>query len=611
MVNTTAPSFAWGLTGVRVSVDNLSRYVPPAHSLPFASYANIFYSHILWGTIAVLFLIILIIKLLHHANAHIRHLTSMGSWLEQDTYWAQERGTFWPALKEKLLYAPLNKKRHNREIQLSKAINVGTLPSRLHALILGLYLTSNIIYCCLLDYSVSNRESLIAEVRGRTGHLAVVNMVGLFVLAGRNNPLIWILGVSFDTFNLFHRWIGRIVALESIAHTIAWSVNAHAEKGNDGVNELIQTDAFIQWGLVATIAISLILIQSPGAVRHAFYEVFLHVHQFLAAAALLGVYVHAKLGPLPQMPYVIAIACIWFYDRIFRFARLTYRNVSFRHGLTKATVEALPGDACRVTFFLPRPWIYKAGTHAYVYFPSISGLQSHPFSIAWSSTATTAPVSTDMEMLPMTKQDLSIPQPAHSISFIMAKRTGMTGNLYDRAAACPSRKLNLTGLVEGPYGEPASLHSYGTVILFAGGVGITHQIGQLRALLSAHDAGTTAVRRITLVWTVRSTEQLDWVRPWMNEIFAMPGRREVLNLQMYVTKPNNMNEVRSASESVKMFPGRPKAALILKEQFDRRMGAMCVGICGPGALADDVRAGVRGLDLRKGVVDFWEESFTW
>lgn len=592
-------------------MDNLSRSVPPAHSLLFESYANTFYSHILWGTIAVLFLIILILKLLHHANAHIRHLTSMGSWLEQDTYWAQERGTFWPVLKKNLLYAPLNKKRHNREIQLSKAINVGTLPSRLHALLLGLYLASNVIYCCLLDYSVSNQESLIAEVRGRTGHLAVVNMVGLFLLAGRNNPLIWILGVSFDTFNLFHRWIGRIVALESIVHTIAWSVNAHAEKGNDGVNKLIQTDAFIQWGLVATIAFSIILIQSPGAIRHAFYEFFLHVHQFLAFAALLGVYFHAKLGPLPQMPYVIAIACIWFYDRIFRFARLMYRNVSFRHGLTKATVEALPGDACRVTFFLPRPWIYKAGTHAYVYFPSISGLQSHPFSIAWSSTTAPAPVSADMEMLPMTKQDLSIPQPAHSISFIMAKRTGMTGKLYDRAAACPSRKLNLTGLVEGPYGEPASLHSYGTVVLFAGGVGITHQIGQLRALLSAHDAGTTAVRRITLVWTVRSTEQLDWVRPWMNEIFAMPGRREVLNLQMYVTKPNNMNEVRSASESVRMFPGRPKSALILKEEFNRRVGAMCVGICGPGAMADDVRAGVRGLDMSKGVVDFWEESFTW
>lgn len=30
--------------------------------------------------------------------------------------------------------------------------------------------------------------------------------------------------MSFDTFNLLHRWFGRIVALEAIAHTVAYGV---------------------------------------------------------------------------------------------------------------------------------------------------------------------------------------------------------------------------------------------------------------------------------------------------------------------------------------------------------------------------------------------------
>ena len=43
-------------------------------------------------------------------------------------------------------------------------------------------------------------------------------------MAGRNNPLIKLLDVSFDTWNLLHRWLGRIVVLESLAHTICWMV---------------------------------------------------------------------------------------------------------------------------------------------------------------------------------------------------------------------------------------------------------------------------------------------------------------------------------------------------------------------------------------------------
>jgi hypothetical protein len=47
-------------------------------------------------------------------------------------------------------------------------------------------------------------------------------MIPLFLLAGRNNPIIKLTGISFDTMNLIHRWFGRIVILEAIAHTVCW-----------------------------------------------------------------------------------------------------------------------------------------------------------------------------------------------------------------------------------------------------------------------------------------------------------------------------------------------------------------------------------------------------
>ena len=95
----------------------------------------------------------------------------------------------------------------------------------------------------------------MAEFRGRTGNLAVVNMIPLFLVAGRNNPLIWILGISFDTWNLVHRWLGRAVVLQSIAHVVAWSI-VKVQTSDRGWADLWLTcrnDPFLVNGLVVSI----------------------------------------------------------------------------------------------------------------------------------------------------------------------------------------------------------------------------------------------------------------------------------------------------------------------------------------------------------------------
>jgi ferredoxin-NADP reductase len=186
----------------------------------------------------------------------------------------------------------------------------------------------------------------------------------------------------------------------------------------------------------------------------------------------------------------------------------------------------------------------------------------------------------------------------------------MTATLYRRAMASPSRTLHLTGGLEGPYGGLESKHSYSTVILFAGGVGITHQISHVRDLVEGFAEHTVAIRKLTLVWTVRTVEQLEWVRPWMDAILAMDGRRQVLKIMLFVTKPRSAREVVNLSESVLVFPGRPKPGVLVQKEFQERIGAMVVGVCGPGAFADDVRAAARGV-VGEGKCDFWEEAFTW
>ena len=386
----------------------------------------------------------------------------------------------------------------------------------------------------------------------------------------------------------------------------------HDARGLQGMKESLNESSFLKFGLLATVAMVLILLQAPSTIRHAFYETFLHLHQLLAFAAILGVSMHSLKAHLPQQRYINWMISLWIGERIVRLIRIVYRNVS-RRGLTKVTVEAMPGDACRVTFELRRPWRYQPGCHVYVYLPSVSLWMSHPFSIAWSETRPTPYLSLEDEKLPQTKADLDAPNLSRtttSISLVICKRTGMTAKLYNKAKSSPTGIITMTGAVEGPYGGLESLKSYGTVVLFAGGVGITHQISFVRDLLNGNEAGTAATRKIILVWSVRTTETLEWVRPWMDEILAMPNRRQVLKILLFVTKPRSTREVVSRSETVQMFPGRADPKVILEKEMKTRVGAMGVTVCGPGAFADEVRAAARN-EIYNGAVDFVEESFTW
>lgn len=90
----------------------------------------------------------------------------------------------------------------------------------------------------------------------------------------------------------------------------------------------------------------------------------------------------------------------------------------------------------------------------------------------------------------------------------------------------------------------------------------------------------------------------------------MPQRREVLRIQLWVTRPRSSKEVCSPSATVQMFPGRPNVGTVLDKEMEGRIGAMGVGVCGPGGLGDEVRRVVRGA-VQRGEVDFLETGFGW
>lgn len=170
--------------------------------------------------------------------------------------------------------------------------------------------------------------------------------------------------------------------------------------------------------------------------------------------------------------------------------------------------------------------------------------------------------------------------------------------------------MEVMGFVEGPYGAKHALDSYGSVVLFAGGVGVTHQVPYVKELVAGFSDGTVATRRILLVWTIQSPDHLEWIRPWMTEILAMEKRRDVLRIMLFVSQPRSTKEIHSPSSTVQMFPGRPNIETLLAMEQEQQIGAMAVSVCGPGALSDEVRLAVRRRQSRSNI-DFIEEAFSW
>ena len=215
--NATHSSAAGGPPGGVKSGDQGTHAGPSSDDIKSRNFY--IYLEILLGSIAAA---LAVYHLVLYVVRYVRMVTSLHN--DTQRYFVAPNRTF-ARFKQHLLYAPLFRNRHNREFRLSTATNFGTLPTRFQTLFLTTYLGINAAFCVVsIDWD-QNETKVLSTFRNRTGILAVANMIPLFILAGRNNPLIPLLGISFDTFNLIHRWFGRVVVLEAVCHTAAFTIS--------------------------------------------------------------------------------------------------------------------------------------------------------------------------------------------------------------------------------------------------------------------------------------------------------------------------------------------------------------------------------------------------
>lgn len=201
------------------------------------------------GALVVYRLVITIVR-------YIQTLTCLNNATQR--YFKAPQPTF-GKVKRYLLYAPLFSRRHSKELRIGP-LDMGNLPTRFQSLLLLAIVALNVVLTVYGMEWRGEQPTLLMHVRNRSGSLAVVNMIPLVFMAGRNNPLLTLTGISFDSFNLMHRWFGRIIVALSVVHVTAHGINSalmsrsvpHMGKVHFFFSPFLE-HTFLMWGLIVSL----------------------------------------------------------------------------------------------------------------------------------------------------------------------------------------------------------------------------------------------------------------------------------------------------------------------------------------------------------------------
>jgi predicted ferric reductase len=380
---------------------------------------------------------------------------------------------------------------------------------------------------------VYNTRSSIGPWSDRIGVLAYALTPLSVMLSSRESFLSLITGLPYQTFNFLHRWLGYIIFVQSSLHTIGWCiVELRLYQPQPSMGAEWVTQIYMVWGIVAMILLLLIfLLSTPWGIRLTGYETFRKLHYVLAM-----LYIGACWGHWAQLKcFLLPSLIFWFMDRGARFIRtaILHYHPSEEWGMLgfksiEAAITRFPdeehGDVIRLDMKnVQEAW--NIGQHYYLCFPQGSVWQSHPFT-------------------PLNAPEIIKGQVKHS--YILRAKRGETRKVADLASNGTS---TTPVILTGAYGESITkeLAPNTNIICIAGGTGITYV---LPVLLSLAQQPSSSDRTIDLVWAIKHTSNVQWVR---QELDILRKARKAMNLKIRIFVTREASSPTTSKESV--IPG--------------------------------------------------------
>ncbi|EPQ59825.1 hypothetical protein GLOTRDRAFT_71520 [Gloeophyllum trabeum ATCC 11539] len=445
----------------------------------------------------------------------------------------------------------------------------------------------------------------------RAGTLAASQFPLIVALGTKNNPISLLTGISYEKMNSLHRMCSRVLFV------LLW-LHAGSKFATKTVTPEDWPTAWLRVGLMAVVAFCVLIIISLRPIRARAYEFFFYTHLVLVLIILLGAYFHARNFDFHQ--YVWPSFLIWALDRFIRVARVVYFKVVSYIGARKnpggmdAKLDLLSPHMVRIRIPRPPAFHWSPGQLAYLIMPGISlfPIEAHPFSIASIDDPAAAEGNAKEKGESYFKE----------LVFMVNAREGFTRRLADAAAKDDAKA---TVLLDGPYGVSPDLSCSDTIVLIAGGTGISYTLPLLLSVISKKTA-----RRVVFLWAIRDRSHLGWVSAAIAKALATTPPSMSISIHIHLTSspqeplPNSpeawdddsvhngrtrgalTNQESSESigkekagstistlldvDAVTVQDGRPNIGALMKEELDTATGRMTVCVCGSEGIARAVRS---------------------
>ncbi|KAF2687480.1 ferric reductase-like protein transmembrane component 4 [Lentithecium fluviatile CBS 122367] len=459
---------------------------------------------------------------------------------------------------------------------------LGLMPTRGQSLFIAYILIINLILSAA-GYSSAQpnawtpddtQSEIMTLVANRVGVISFANIPLLLLYSSRNNILFWVTDWSHSTFLLLHRWVAGVASIQAILHSILY-LRLKLEAGTHAEESKLP---YWYWGIIATLAMAILLPTSIMYFRQKAYELFLAWHVALSILTIVGCYYHILLRFAHQWGYeswIYTAMAVWGFDRIMRMLRMA------RNGLRTATITKIDDDYVRVDI----PSVAATG-HAYLYFPTLTWRvwENHPFSVASAvspQSGARKPRSLgDEESAAAGKDEVKVstasPSSTNGHTHVPAK-LGLTFFLRGQGGLTRllSSRSTLPVLVESSYGTHADTSDTPRLVCIIGGIGITAVLPYLHS----HPGSSK------LYWGVRSEGIVNAIDDEM---------LRSVDKEVFVGHRMNIREV-------------------LKEEIAYAgEGGVTVLVSGPDGMADEARVVVSEIG-RKGKVNvrLVDEAFSW
>lgn len=375
-----------------------------------------------------------------------------------------------------------------------------TLPSNRCTIAILAFISLQAFY---VFYNITLSMTTLFVFADRTALVFVANLPLLYLLAAKNQPIRLLTGYSYESLNILHRRLGEALCLLALLHSVGmvgvWYTMLRPT-GFALAHFLLSK--IILLGLGALFAYEALYLTSLGSFRQRWYELFLGLHVFLQAAALVLVWFHHH----GSRPYTYAALAIFFVDRCLY--RLVLKALTTRASLTITEDEGTILVHAQIPLHRRRRWIglvksditngWKPTEHIFLSIPSLARkhtLQAHPFTIA-----SKAPSDIDSD---------------GRLDLIIRAHGGFSKDLVQYAKSHNSAIVRF----DGPYGSQTAvelLQDCEVTLLIAGGSGIAVTWPLVWSTLESRKPTDPEFRPrlsklVLFVWIMRQDAHRSWI----------------------------------------------------------------------------------------------------